>query len=131
MNYRNTENLMLNISMCLKVPVIYILANREFHRKWDAKCDTGFFLGYSHNSHVYKVFNNRTKIVMETINVVVNDNEKPLLKKMDDKEKLLFQQYVATVSPKQSVTVVPSVDNGIINSDNSSSSTQKEVISNV
>ena len=56
----------------------YILVDEEYHRKWDAKSDTRFFLGYSHNSRAYRVFNNRTKIVMETINVVVNDHEKPL-----------------------------------------------------
>ena len=53
----------------------YILTDREYHRKWDAKSDTGFFLGYSQNSHAYRVFNTRTKVVMETINIVVNDNE--------------------------------------------------------
>ena len=39
----------------------YILVDREFHRKWDAKLEKGIFLGYSQNSRAYRVFNNRTQ----------------------------------------------------------------------
>jgi len=39
----------------------------------DPKSDEGFFLGYSTNSKAYKVFNSRTKAVMESINVVIDD----------------------------------------------------------
>ncbi|KAL0537383.1 hypothetical protein IC582_026361 [Cucumis melo] len=53
----------------------YILADREYHSKWDVKSDQGIFLGYSHNSRVYRVFNIKSGTVMETINVVVNDFE--------------------------------------------------------
>ena len=41
--------------------------------KFDAKSDEGIFLGYSTNSWAYKVFNKRTKTVMESINVEVDD----------------------------------------------------------
>ena len=54
----------------------YILADRKYHKKWDVKSDIEIFLGYSHNSRAYRVFNNRTRVIMETINVVVNDNKK-------------------------------------------------------
>jgi hypothetical protein len=48
---------------------------RENLRKFDPKSDEGIFLGYSTNSHAYRVFNKRTKIVMESINVVIDDDE--------------------------------------------------------
>ena len=51
----------------------YILADREQRRKMDPKSDEGIFLGYSTNSRAYRVFNSRTRTVMESINVVVDD----------------------------------------------------------
>lgn len=56
--------------------ICYILAVREYHRKCDTKSDEGSFLRYSQNSRAFRVFNKRTRTVMETINVIVNDNEK-------------------------------------------------------
>ncbi|KAA0045248.1 gag-pol polyprotein [Cucumis melo var. makuwa] len=53
----------------------YILADREYHRKWDVKSDQWIFLGYSQNSRAYRVFNIKSETVMEKINVVVNDFE--------------------------------------------------------
>ena len=35
----------------------------------------GFFLGYSTSSRAYKVYNLRTKTVMESTNVVINDKQ--------------------------------------------------------
>lgn len=40
----------------------------------DPKSDEGIFLGYSTNSKAYRVFNSRTKVMMESINVIVDDN---------------------------------------------------------
>ena len=51
----------------------YILNDRENLRKFDAKSDEGIFLGYSITSQVYRVFNKRTKTVMESINVEIDD----------------------------------------------------------
>ena len=51
----------------------YILNDRENLGKFDAKSDEGIFLGYSTNSRAYRVFNKRTKTVMESINVEVDD----------------------------------------------------------
>ena len=51
------------------------MADREYHRKWDVKSDQRIFLGYSQNSRAYRVFNIKSRTVMETINVVVNDFE--------------------------------------------------------
>jgi hypothetical protein len=49
--------------------------DRENLGKFDPKNDEGIFLGYSTNSRAYRVFNKRTEIVMESINVVIDDEE--------------------------------------------------------
>jgi len=51
----------------------YILVDREHTRKMDPKSDEGIFLGYSTKNRVYRVFNSRTKVFMESINVVIDD----------------------------------------------------------
>ena len=51
----------------------YILRDRENLEKFDAKSDKGYFLGYSSTSRAYKVYNLRTKTMMESSNVVIND----------------------------------------------------------
>jgi transposase InsO family protein len=51
----------------------YILRDRENLGKFEAKSDEGIFLGYSSTSRASRVYNNRTKTVMESINVVVQD----------------------------------------------------------
>ena len=55
----------------------YILCDRENLEKFDAKSDKGYFLGYSFTSRVYRVYNLRTKTVMESSNVVINDEVCP------------------------------------------------------
>ena len=52
----------------------YILDDREQRRKMDPKSDEGIFLEYYINSRAYKVFNSRTKAMIDYINVVVDDN---------------------------------------------------------
>ncbi|GJV19048.1 putative ribonuclease H-like domain-containing protein [Tanacetum coccineum] len=47
--------------------------NREDIRKLGAKCDIGFFIGYSANSCAYKVYYRRTKKIMETMNVTFDE----------------------------------------------------------
>ena len=51
----------------------YILNDRENLGKLDAKSDEGIFLGFSTNSRSYRVYNKRTKTVMESINVKIDD----------------------------------------------------------
>jgi hypothetical protein len=53
----------------------YILRDREDLGKFDTKSDEGIFLGYSFANRAYKVFNKRTGNVMESINVVVDEEE--------------------------------------------------------
>jgi hypothetical protein len=51
----------------------YILADREQRRKLDPKSDEGIFPGFSTKSRAYRVFNNKTKTMIESINVVINE----------------------------------------------------------
>ena len=55
----------------------YILRDRENLEKFDAKSDKGYFLGYSFTSRAYRVYNLRTKTIMESSNVVINDEVCP------------------------------------------------------
>ncbi|KAM2204349.1 hypothetical protein ACFX1S_023996 [Malus domestica] len=52
----------------------YIYKDRENLAKFDARSDIGIFLGYSLTSKAYRVYNSRTKGVMESINVVIDDS---------------------------------------------------------
>ena len=69
MNSREERSLLLSISGYLVV----ILCDRENLEKFDAKSDKGYFLGYSSTSRAYRVYNLKTKTVMESSNVVIND----------------------------------------------------------
>ena len=51
----------------------YILNGQKNLGKFDAKSDEGIFLGYSTTSRAYRVFNKRTKTVMEFINAEIDD----------------------------------------------------------
>ena len=51
----------------------YILNDWENLKIFDAKSDEGIFLGYSTTSRAYRVFNKRTKTVLESINVEIDD----------------------------------------------------------
>ena len=51
----------------------YILNDQENLGKFDAKSDESIFLRYSTTSQAYGVFNKRTKTVMESINVEIDD----------------------------------------------------------
>jgi hypothetical protein len=52
-----------------------ILRDRENLGKFDPKSDEGIFLRYSTNNRAYGVFNKRTETLMESINVVIDDEE--------------------------------------------------------
>ena len=51
----------------------FILKDRENVGKFDSRSDEGIFLGYSSTSKAYRVYNKRTKKVMDTINVVIDE----------------------------------------------------------
>jgi len=67
--------------------VCYILNNgTESLGKFDAKSDEGIFLGYSSQSKGYRVFNKRTLVVEETIQVIVDDISVDIPKSKEDCE---------------------------------------------
>ena len=51
----------------------FILKDRENVGKFDSRSDEIIFLGYSSTSKAYQVYNKRTKRVMETVNVVIDE----------------------------------------------------------
>ena len=51
----------------------FILTNRENMGKFDSRSDEGIFLGYSSTSKAYWVYKKRTKKVMKTVNVVIDE----------------------------------------------------------
>ena len=53
----------------------YVLNDREHLRKFDPKSDESVFVGYILNNRAYRVYNIRTQIVMESINVVFDDKD--------------------------------------------------------
>nr|GEW47695.1 retrovirus-related Pol polyprotein from transposon TNT 1-94 [Tanacetum cinerariifolium] len=59
------------------LPVFWVICypknDREDIDKLGAKGDIGFFIGYSTNSIAYKVYNRRTKKIMETMNVMFDE----------------------------------------------------------
>ncbi|GJV44399.1 putative ribonuclease H-like domain-containing protein [Tanacetum coccineum] len=53
---------------------VTILNTRDHLGKFDGKADEGFFVGYSVVSKAMRVFNKRTKIVEETLNIIFLEN---------------------------------------------------------
>ncbi|GKE14274.1 uncharacterized mitochondrial protein-like protein [Tanacetum coccineum] len=53
---------------------ITILNTIDHLGKFDGKADEGFFVGYSINSKVFRVFNSRTRIVEENLHVQFSEN---------------------------------------------------------
>ena len=51
----------------------FILKDRENVGKFDTRSDEGIFLGYFFTNKAYKVLNKRTRKVMETVNVVIDE----------------------------------------------------------
>ncbi|GKF02155.1 putative ribonuclease H-like domain-containing protein [Tanacetum coccineum] len=54
--------------------LVTILNTIDHLGKFDGKADEGFFIGYSINSKVFKVFNSRTRIVEENLHVQFSKN---------------------------------------------------------
>jgi hypothetical protein len=63
----------------------YMLRDGENLYKFDNKSDEAIFIGYSSHNKAYRVYNLRTQNVIETINVVINDNLKEtVINNLDD-----------------------------------------------
>lgn len=92
----------------------FILNDRENCGKFDAKSDEGIFLRYSVNSWAYRVCNKRTKTVMESINVVIDDiipeksvgedGEAPSLKKNEGDGNMSQSDYAERQSQEEEST---------------------------
>ncbi|GKC92902.1 retrovirus-related pol polyprotein from transposon TNT 1-94 [Tanacetum coccineum] len=54
--------------------LVTILNTIDHLGKFDGKADEGFFIGYSINSNVFRVFNSRTRIVEENLHVQFSEN---------------------------------------------------------
>ena len=87
----------------------YILHDRENLENFNAKSDKGYFLGYSTTSRAYRVYNLRTKTIMESSNVVINDElclefskDTPLVQeKTIEVEDSLPEEYVGKHSDEE------------------------------
>jgi hypothetical protein len=53
----------------------YILNNKLYLKKFDAKAQRGIFLGYSERSKAYRVYNSETLCVEESMHVKFDDKE--------------------------------------------------------
>ncbi|TYK30437.1 F5J5.1 [Cucumis melo var. makuwa] len=60
--------------------------------------EQGIFLGYSQNSQAYRVYNNRSDSVMETINVVINDLDSSIKQMNDEEDETPNMSEVRTMS---------------------------------
>jgi hypothetical protein len=64
----------------------YILRDRENLKKFDPKSDEGILLGYSTNSRAYRVCNKKTETVIESINVIIDDEEVETPSKVEENQ---------------------------------------------
>src|ERR1044072_2742885 len=66
----------------------------------DPKSDEGLFLGYSTSSKAYRVYNLRTKVMMESVNVVFVDNTPEVRESISDEDdEVGISNAESTVSP--------------------------------
>ena len=78
----------------------FILNSKEYLTKFDPKSNEGIFLGYSNNSKAYRVFNLKSLVVEESMNVAFDESKPPVKYKdlvdqenveQDDIEKVIRQ----------------------------------------
>ncbi|GJY41311.1 retrovirus-related pol polyprotein from transposon TNT 1-94 [Tanacetum coccineum] len=67
--------------------------DREDIRKLGAKGDIGFFIGYYANSCAYRVYNRRTKKIMETMNVTFDELSAIAFKQSSELDLLIEAMY--------------------------------------
>ena len=65
----------------------------------DPKSDEGLFLGYSTSSKAYRVYNLRTKVMMESVNVVVDNTPEVRESISDEDDEVGISNAESTVSP--------------------------------
>ncbi|KAA0048721.1 gag-pol polyprotein [Cucumis melo var. makuwa] len=85
----------------------FILSDRDHRRKWDSKSDRGIFLGYSANNRAYRVYNQRTKIVIESINVIIDDLGKEPNRNLDDEDEVFWNSLSHKTAEGESESTTP------------------------
>ncbi|GJZ23555.1 retrovirus-related pol polyprotein from transposon TNT 1-94 [Tanacetum coccineum] len=76
----------------------------------DAKDDSGFFIGYSTNSCAYRVYNRRTKKIMETMNndeenTVIQNKTRLVVRGYRQEEGIDFEESFARVARMEAVRI--------------------------
>nr|GEU65567.1 hypothetical protein [Tanacetum cinerariifolium] len=93
----------------------YLKNDREDIGKLGAKGDIGFFIGYSADSCAYRVYNRRTKKIIETMNVSFDElsamafeqySSKPRLQSMTSRQITMYDDYIGG-QPSATVRTVP------------------------
>nr|GFB39766.1 retrovirus-related Pol polyprotein from transposon TNT 1-94 [Tanacetum cinerariifolium] len=93
-----------------------ITNDREDIGKLGAKGDIGFFIGYSADSCAYRVYNRRTKKIMETMNVSFDElsamafkqrSSKPELQSMTSGQITMYDDYIDGQTSATARTVPP------------------------
>ncbi|GJR13955.1 retrovirus-related pol polyprotein from transposon TNT 1-94 [Tanacetum coccineum] len=59
--------------LCIFGALLYPTNDSEDHGKLKAKADIGFFVGYAPNRKGYRIYNKRTRQIMETIHVIFDE----------------------------------------------------------
>ncbi|GJY90551.1 retrovirus-related pol polyprotein from transposon TNT 1-94 [Tanacetum coccineum] len=106
------------ITVLLQAPVI--INDREDIWKLGVKGDIGFFIGYYANSYAYRVYNRRTKKIMETINISSGldltyapstiTTQRPTEGKLDSLFEAMYDDHIR-VQPSAAPRTVPPLDN--------------------
>ncbi|KAG7547174.1 Zinc finger CCHC-type [Arabidopsis suecica] len=85
--------------------ICYILNDKEQLGKFASRSDEGIFLGYSTHSSAYRVYNKRTKIIGDAVNVVFDDKSRFLLPPVQD------ESETEQAEPAAKVTEEPATKN--------------------
>nr|GEV20827.1 retrovirus-related Pol polyprotein from transposon TNT 1-94 [Tanacetum cinerariifolium] len=83
-----TDNVTKFKTQVLKKALCYLENDREDIGKLGAKGDISFFIGYSTNSCAYRVYNRRSKKIMETMNVSFDELSAMAFEKRNTKRRL-------------------------------------------
>ncbi|XP_043692925.1 uncharacterized protein LOC122643365, partial [Telopea speciosissima] len=72
--------------------ICYILNTKDNLGKFDAKADDGIFLGYSSNSRAYRVFNKKSLIIEESMNIKFKIEPKNIKEALEDSDWIVAMQ---------------------------------------
>ena len=112
----------------------FILKDRKNVGKFDSQSNEGIFLGYFSTSKAYRVYNKRTKKVMETVNVVIDESLESDFEKLSEEisEKILplepkdVQEIVDQEPTSPSTLGTPSIVEGSVDIPTSPNSESQE-----